>query len=82
MIWLDLNLRRSFAWVFQSSPESHVRLKDSQLIALINTTYRFLNAGTTARRTPRFSALEIELIEEDIINQVIQMKKRLNLLQV
>jgi len=68
MIWLDLNLRRSFAWEFQSYPESHVELRDFQQIVLMNMVFNYLSADTMAHKTQTSSALEIEQIEEAIIN--------------
>jgi methylglyoxal synthase len=47
----------------------------------MNMDFKFLNAGTTGARIQTFMALEIEQIEVGLINQVIQMRIRLNHLQ-
>jgi len=82
MIWQVSNLKRSIAWVSQSYLANLVRLKDFQPIALINITYKFLNADTMGAKTVIFMASGIEQIEEVITSQVIQMRKRLKALQV
>ena len=82
MIWQVSNLKRYFVWVSQSYLANLVKQKGFLPIALINITYKFLSAATMVGKTPRFSALEIELIEEVITSQVIQMRRRLKALQV
>ena len=82
MLWLDLNLKRSIAWVSQSYLANLVRLKDFQLIHLINMVFKFLNADTMVAKIVIGMASGIEQIEEVITNQVIQMRKRLKALQV
>ena len=82
MIWLDLNPKRSIAWVSQSYLANLVRLKDFQLIHLINMVFKFLNADTMVAKIVIGMASGIEQIEEVITNQVIQMRKRLKALQV
>jgi hypothetical protein len=82
MIWLDLNLKRSIAWVSQSYLANLVRLKDFQLIHLINMVFKFLNADTMVAKIVIGMASGIEQIEEVITSQVIQMRKRLKALQV
>ena len=82
MIWLDLNLKRYFAWVSQNYLANLVRLKDFQLIHLINMVFKFLNADTMVAKIVIGMASGIEQIEEVITNQVIQMRKRLKALQV
>jgi hypothetical protein len=82
MIWLDLNLKRSIAWVSQSYLANLVRLKDFQLIHLINMVFKFLNADTMVAKIVIGMASGIELIEEVITSQVIQMIRRLKALQV
>jgi hypothetical protein len=68
MIWQDLNQRRSFAWEFQSYPESHVELRDFLPIVLMSMGFNHLSADTMAHKTQTSLALEIEQIEEAIIN--------------
>lgn len=82
MIWLDLNLKRYFAWVSQSYLANLVRLKDFQLTHLINMVFKFLNADTMVAKIVIGMASGIEQIEEVITSQVIQMRKRLKALQV
>lgn len=82
MIWLDLNLKRFIAWVSQSYLANLVRLKDFQLIHLINMVFKFLNADTMVAKIVIGMASGIELIEEVTTSQVIQMRKRLKALQV
>jgi hypothetical protein len=82
MLWQDLKVKRYFVWVYQGYLVNLVRLKDFLLISLTNITYKFLNVGTMGRRTQIFMASEIEQIEVGLISQVIQMRKRLNHLQV
>ncbi len=82
MIWQDLNLKRYSVLVCQSYLESHVRQKDFQPIALTNMDFRFINVDFMVDRIQTFMDLGIELIEEVIISQVIQMRRRLKALQV
>jgi len=82
IVWLDLKAKRYSVWVYQGYLVNLVKLKDFLLINLTNITYKFLNAGTMGRRTQIFMALEIELIEVGLISQDIQMRRRLNHLQV
>jgi len=82
MIWQVLNLKRYFAWVSQSYLANLVRLKDFQLIHLINMVFKFLNADIMVAKIVIGMASGIEQIEEVITSQVIQMRKRLKALQV
>ena len=82
MIWLDLNLRKYFVWICQGYQANLVKQKGFLPIALMNMDFRFINADFMVDRIQTFMALGIELIEEVIISQVIQMRRRLNLLQV
>jgi hypothetical protein len=82
MIWQVLNLRRYFVQACLSYLESHVRQKDFQPIALISMDFKSINADFMVDKIQTSMDLEIELIEEDIISQVIQMRKRLKALQV
>ena len=68
MIWLVLNLRKYFAWVYQSYLVNHVRLKDIQLIVLISMVFKSINVDIMVDRTLRSLALEIELTEVAIIS--------------
>jgi len=82
MIWQDLNLKRYSVQACQSYLESHVRQKDFQPIVLTSMDFRFINADFMVDKIQTSMALEIEQIEEVIINQVIQMRRRLKALQV
>jgi len=82
MIWLDLNLKRSIAWIFLGNQAIHVKVKDFQLTHLINMVFKFINVDFMVDKIQTFMALGIELIKEVITSQVIQMIKRLKALQV
>jgi len=82
MIWQDFRAKKYSVQACLSYLESHVRLKGFQPIALTSMDFRFINADFMVVRIQTFMALEIELIEEDIISQVIQMRRRLKALQV
>ena len=82
MIWQVLNLKRYFVLVCQSYQESHVRLRDFQPIVLTSMDFKSINADFMVDKIQTSMALEIEQIEEGITSQVIQMRRRLNLLQV
>ena len=82
MIWQVLNLRRYSVWICQGCLVNLVKQKGFQLIALMNMVFKSINVDFMELKIQTSMALEIEQIEEVIINQVIQMRKRLNLLQV
>jgi len=82
MLWLDLNLKRSIAWIFLGNQAIHVKVKGFQLIHLINMVFKFINVDFMVDKIQTFMALRIELIKEVITSQVIQMRKRLKALQV
>ena len=82
MIWQDLNLRRYFAWICQGYLKNLVKQKAFQPIALMSMAFKFISVAFMVVRIQIFMALEIEQIEEGITSQVIQMRRRLNLLQV
>ena len=82
MIWLDLNLRKYFVWICQGYLKNLVKQKGFLPIASMNMDFRFINADFMVDRIQTFMALGIELIEEDIISQIIQMRRRLKALQV
>jgi hypothetical protein len=82
MIWQDLNLKRYSVQVCQSYLESHVRQKGFQPIALTSMDFRSINVDFMVVRIQTSMDLGIELIEEVIISQVIQMRRRLKALQV
>ena len=82
MIWQVLNQRRYFVWICQDCLANLVKQKGFQLTSLMSMVFKFINVDSMVVRTQIFMALEIEPIEEDIINQVIQMRIRLKALQV
>jgi hypothetical protein len=82
MIWQDLNQRRFSVQVCLSYLESHVRQKGFQPIALTNMDFRFINVDFMVVRIQTSMDLGTEQIEEGITSQVIQMRRRLNHLQV
>jgi len=82
MIWQVLNLKRYFVLVYQSYLAKIVRLKGFLLIASMNMDFKSINADFMVDKIQTSMALEIEQIEEVIINQVIQMRRRLKALQV
>ena len=82
MIWQVLNLKRYSVLVCQSYLESHVRQKVFLPIHLTNMDFRFINADFMVDKIQIFMDLGTEQIEEDITSQVIQMRRRLKVLQV
>ena len=82
MIWQDLNLKRYSVQACLSYLESHVRQKGFQPIALTSMDFRFINADFMVVKIQTSMDLGTEQIEEVIINQVIQMRRRLKALQV
>ena len=82
MLWQVLNLRKYFVWICQGYQANLVKQKGFLPIASMNMDFRSINADFMVDRIQTFMALEIEQIEEGITSQVIQMRRRLNLLQV
>ncbi len=82
MIWQVLNLKRYFVLVCQSYLAKIVRLKGFLLIASMNMDFKSINVDFMVDKIQTSMDLEIEQIEEVIINQVIQMRRRLKALQV
>ena len=82
MIWLVLNLRRYSVWICQGCLVNLVKQKGFQLIALMNMVFKSINVDFMELKIQTSMALEIEQTEEVTINQVIQMRKRLKVLQV
>jgi hypothetical protein len=82
MIWLVLNLRRYSVWICQGYLVNLVKQKGFQLIALMNMVFKSINVDFMELKIQTSMALEIEQTEEVTINQVIQMRKRLKVLQV
>ena len=82
IVWQVLNLRRYFVWICQGCLVNLVKQKGFQLIALMNMVFKSINVDFMELKIQTSMALEIEQIEEVTINQVIQMRKRLKVLQV
>ena len=82
MIWQVLNLRRYFVWICQGYLKNLVKQKAFQPIALMIMDFKSINADFMVDKIQTSMALEIEQIEEGTTSQVIQMRRRLNLLQV
>jgi len=82
MIWQVSNLKRYSVWICQDYLANHVKQKAFLLISLISKVFKFINVDFMELRTQTSMALEIERIEVGLTNQVIQMRRRLNLLQV
>ena len=82
MIWQDLNLKRYSVWICQGCLVNLVKQKGFQLIALMNMVFKSINVDFMELKIQTSMALEIEQTEEVTINQVIQMRKRLKVLQV
>jgi len=82
MLWQDLNLRRYFVWICQGYLANLVKQKGFQLTSLMSMVFKFINVDFMVHRTQTSMALEIEPIEVGLTSQDIQMRKRLNHLQV
>ena len=82
MLWQVSNLKRYSAWICQDYLANLVKQKGFQLTSLMSMVFKFINVGFMVHRIQTSMALEIEQIEVGLISQVIQMRKRLNLLQV
>ena len=82
MLWQVLNLKKYFVWICQGYQANLVKQKGFQLIALMNMVFKSINVDFMELKIQTSMALEIEQTEEVTINQVIQMRKRLKVLQV
>ena len=82
MLWQVLNLKKYSVWICQDYLANLVRQKVFLPIALISKVFKFTNVDFMVVRIQIFMGLGTEPIEEDITSQVIQMRKRLNHLQV
>ena len=82
MLWQVLNLKKYSVWICQDYLANLVRQKVFLPIVLISKVFRFTNVDFMVVRIQIFMGLGTEPIEEDITSQVIQMRKRLNHLQV
>jgi len=82
MLWQVLNLKRYSVWICQDYLANLVKQKGFQLTSLMSMVFKFINVGFMELRTQISMALEIERIEVVLTSQDIQMRRRLNLLQV
>jgi hypothetical protein len=82
MLWQDLNQRRYSVQACQSYLESHVRQKDFLLTVLTSMDFKSINADFMVDKIQTSMDLGTEQIEEVITSQVIQMRRRLKVLQV
>jgi hypothetical protein len=82
MIWQVLNLKRYFVLVCQNYLAKIVRLKGFLLIASMNMDFKSINADFMGDKIQTSMDLGTEQIEEVITSQVIQMRRRLKVLQV
>jgi hypothetical protein len=82
MLWQVLNLKRYSAWICQDYLANLVKQKGFQLTSLMSMVFKFINADFMVVRIQTSMALGIEPIEVGLTSQDIQMRKRLNHLQV
>jgi len=82
MLWQVLNLRRYSVWICQGYLANLVKQKGFQLTNLMSMVFKYINVDFMVHRIQTSMALGIEQIEVALISQDIQMRRRLNLLQV
>jgi len=82
MLWQDLKVKRYFVWICQDYLANLVKQKGFQLTSLMSMVFKFINVGFMVVKIQTSMALEIELIEVGLTSQDIQMRRRLNHLQV
>jgi len=82
MLWLDSKVKRYSVWICQDYLANLVKQKDFLLTSLISKAFRFINVDFMVHKIQTSMALEIEQIEVGLISQDIQMRRRLNHLQV
>ena len=82
IVWLDLKVKRYSVWICQDYLANLVKQKGFQLTSLMSMVFKFINVDFMVVKIQTSMALEIEQIEVGLTSQVIQMRKRLNLLQV
>jgi len=68
VVWLVLNLKRSFVLAYQNYQGKIVKPKDFQLTSLISMVSKFINVDFMVHRTQTSMALEIEQIEVGLIS--------------
>jgi len=82
VVWLDLKVKRYSVWICQDYLANLVKQKGFLPISLISKEFRFINVGFMVHRIQTSMASEIERIEVGLTSQDIQMRRRLNHLQV
>ena len=82
IVWLDLKVKRYSAWICQGYLANLVKQKGFQLTSLMSMVFKFINVGFMVDRIQTSMALGIEQIEVGLTSQDIQMRRRLNHLQV
>ena len=82
IVWLDSKVKRSFAWICQDYLANLVKQKGFQLTSLMSMVFKFINVDFMVDKIQTSMALEIEQIEVALTSQDIQMRRRLNHLQV
>ena len=82
IVWLDLKVKRYSVWICQGYLANHVKQKGFQLTSLMSMVFKFINVDFMVHKIQTSMALEIEQIEVGLTSQDIQMRRRLNLLQV
>ena len=81
-MWLDLKVKRYSVWICQDYLANLVKQKAFQLTSLMSMVFKFINVDFMVHRIQTSMALEIEQIEVGLTSQDIQMRRRLNHLQV
>ena len=82
IVWLDLKVKRYSVWICQGYLANHVKQKGFQLTSLMSMVFKFINVDFMVHKIQTSMALEIEQIEVGLTSQDIQMRRRLNHLQV
>jgi len=82
MIWQVSNLKRYSVWICQGYLANLVKQKGFQPTSLMSMVFKFINVGFMVVKIQTSMALEIEQIEVGLTSQDIQMRRRLNHLQV
>jgi hypothetical protein len=82
MLWQVSKVKRYSVWICQDYLVNLVKQKGFQLISLMSMVFKFINVGFMVVKIQTSMALEIEQIEVGLTSQDIQMRRRLNHLQV
>jgi len=82
MLWQVSNLKRYSVWICQDYLANLVKQKGFQLTSLMSMVFKFINVGFMVVKIQTSMVSEIEQIEVGLTSQDIQMRRRLNHLQV